>query len=155
MLKYNICGSAITPAGMASVSICSRRGHKRNKTANIANAAINTALFHMGKRPSKKPEKINPGIAARKTLAVETLGCLGCAAGLAGAALVGPGRFSAEVALPGLSRPHPLVKHLARASASYLMAWPQLVLHKRRDTESPEKLKPATISQWRSQNASG
>ena len=37
-----------------------------NNSANTANAARNTALFHIGRRPSRTPEKMKPGKLAAK-----------------------------------------------------------------------------------------
>src|SRR5262249_4214123 len=90
-----------SPAGKASASICTRSGHKSNSTHNIANAAIKTALFHMGRRPSKTPEKTKPSSALRPVCALATDGCLDSGTGVTGIAPVDTGRVSDEVALPG------------------------------------------------------
>jgi hypothetical protein len=42
---------------MARASICGRSGNNRKSKARTANAAMKTALFHIGKRPNRTPEK--------------------------------------------------------------------------------------------------
>ena len=67
-VRYSICGSAIRPAVTASDSICSRSGNRMNNTANTAAAPIKTALFHIGNRPSRTPEKMNAWQSIAKAL---------------------------------------------------------------------------------------
>src|SRR5712691_2698385 len=51
---------------MASTAICFLSGSKMNNVTNRANAATNTALFHIGNSPSRTPEKMKPGNVARR-----------------------------------------------------------------------------------------
>src|SRR4030095_14537364 len=89
------------PVVTASASMWSRKGHKTNRTANIANAAIKTALFHIGRRPSRTPEKTKPGRVLRIDCAATTGGWLGSGTGVAGAGFFDAEGVSAEVASIG------------------------------------------------------
>ena len=42
-------------------------GHKMNNSPRMAAAAMNTALFHIGNRPSKTPEKMKRGQSSNKS----------------------------------------------------------------------------------------
>jgi len=43
-----------------------------NNNANTGKAAISTALFHIGRRPSRIPEKMKAGTVARKVSVAST-----------------------------------------------------------------------------------
>ena len=50
-----------------------------NNNPRIAAAAINTALFHIGTKPRRTPEKMNPGSVARRGSKATTFSCFASA----------------------------------------------------------------------------
>src|SRR5438132_2750081 len=89
----------MTPVTMAGTNICSRKGNKMNKNPSTAAAAINTALFHIGSRPSRTPEKMNPGKVLRKRSTGRTTSCFSSVATEAEViSLLGSEMFSGRVA---------------------------------------------------------
>src|SRR5207249_8844799 len=84
---------------IASASICSRSGNRMNKSPNTAAAPIYTALFHIGRRPSRTPEKMNPGKVLRKRSTGTTTSCFSSVATEAEViSLLGSEMFSGRVA---------------------------------------------------------
>src|SRR6266481_101471 len=48
-----------------------------NNSHRIAAAAMNTALFHMGSKPNRTPEKMNGDKVTTKRSVITTVSCLG------------------------------------------------------------------------------